>query len=190
MLARDLQRLNDVLSRSSFADRFWIFGGLLLGWARDGTILLHDTRDVDFAFSIEDLDALYSAVPDLERAGFRRLYRYKNNAGQITELALMRRGARFEFFAMLPQDDDYVYFMYGKDESNRWSEIEVRQPRQELDAFDFLDRRWLKPKDHEFELESTYGNWRVPDPNWSYLSQPNIVGSRPWSAEDFDWKDH
>lgn len=188
MVIRDLQRLNDVLAATPFADRFWVCGGLLLGWAREGDILLHDTRDVDFGFFSEDLDRLYESVPALEKAGFRRLYRYRNNAGEVTELALMRRGARFEFFGMAADGDDRVYFMYG-DSPDGILEVEVRQPGQELVPFDFLNRRWLKSKDHELELDLTYGNWRVPDPGWSYLSQPNIVGTRPWDSPPFDWKD-
>src|SRR5713226_9809326 len=104
LLARDLQRLNDVLATSELAGRYWVFGGLLLGWAREGSILRHDTRDADFAIRCEDLRSLYASVPALNRAGFRCLFRFSNNADEVTELTFMRRGAKFEFFGMKPEN--------------------------------------------------------------------------------------
>ena len=41
----DLQRLNDVLATTPIANRYWLFGGLLLGYAREGSVLGHDAVD-------------------------------------------------------------------------------------------------------------------------------------------------
>ena len=76
LYAGDLRRLNDVLSHTSLAARYWVWGGMLLGWARDGSLLAHDTKhlDADFGVLAEDEERFDTAVPVLERAGFRRLY--------------------------------------------------------------------------------------------------------------------
>ncbi len=44
----DLQLLNDTLAAHGLAQSYWLWGGVLLGWAREGAPLAHD-RDADFA---------------------------------------------------------------------------------------------------------------------------------------------
>jgi hypothetical protein len=178
--------LNDVLATTDLAGRYWVFSGLLLGWAREGGILAHDSRDADFGLRRDDLQSLYDAVPVLARAGFRRLFRHVNHEGVVTELTFMRRGAQFEFFCMDPRDGMLVYFMYGYGPSGP-TELEAEAPDQPLVPFEFVGRTWLKPADHDLELTVTYGPWREPDPMFSYLDQPNVVRTRPWRARSYDW---
>jgi hypothetical protein len=186
LFARDLRRLNDVLSATELAGRYWVFGGLLLGWAREGSVLGYDSADADFAIRREDFDRLCASVPALERAGFRRLFRFANNAGEVTELTFMRRGAQFEFFSLTPTGGTFRYFMYGFDKTGA-VEVEVEEPLQALAPFEFVGRTWLKPADHDLELSATYGNWRAPNPDWWYLDQPNVVERRQWQNSDYIW---
>ena len=53
-------------------------------------------------------------------------------------------------------------------------------PAQPLEDVAFLGRTWLKTRDHDAELTALYGNWRVPEPGWDYLSGPAIVEPGPW----------
>ena len=67
---RDLRRLHDVLAATGFGGRYAVCGGMLLGWAREGRLLLDDVRDADFVFDAGDAPAFAAAVPMLARAGF------------------------------------------------------------------------------------------------------------------------
>ena len=185
LLEADLRRLNDALATTDLAGRYWMFSGCLLGWAREGKILRHDTRDVDFGIRSEDVPHLRAAVPTLNRAGFRCLFQFYNNAGKVTELTFIRRGAQYEFFSMEPVDGRLRYYLY--DIRDDPIELEAEQPDQSLVPFDFLNRTWLKQADHELDLATVYGDWRTPDPSWSYLNQPNIVARRRWVHTDYEW---
>src|SRR5689334_2771579 len=46
----DLRLLNDVLAATEFGPRYWVWGGMLLGWAREGRLIAHDIGDADFAY--------------------------------------------------------------------------------------------------------------------------------------------
>src|SRR5688500_4973529 len=56
LLRRNLRRLHDALEQTPLAGRYWLFGGMLLGWAREGRLLRHDYRDVDFGYEAADDD--------------------------------------------------------------------------------------------------------------------------------------
>ncbi len=189
LLSNDLRRLHDVLATTPLTGHYWTFGGFLLGWARDGALLRHDLNDVDFAYESHDDERFLAAVPALVEAGFRRLFRYRNNEGTTTEHSFFRRGAKFDFFRMDRRDDRLRYYVYGTDPEPPGGHVELtcELPAQELAPFEFLGRRWLKPADHDATLTAAYGNWRVPDPTWSFLDDRSIVQRRPWSALDYSW---
>jgi hypothetical protein len=184
---RDLQRLHDVLNATELAGRYWIFGGLLLGWAREGHLIGRDISDADFAVRREDLGRLNTAIPALNQAGFRCLFRFTNNDGEVTELTFMRRGAQFEFFLLTPGDHALRYFLYGFDATGPVQAL-VEEADDSLVPFHFVGRTWLKPADHERELAATYGDWRARNKRWWYLDQPNIVEREPWLNDDYAWR--
>jgi hypothetical protein len=181
VFVRDLQMLNDVLSRTPCGDRYWVWSGLLLGWAREGRVLPHDLRDADFAYADEDEPLIVEGIEALVRAGFRRGFSLRNNAGALTEHTVIRHGARFEFFRMSPVSSEWEYHLYGTGQPFP-TQLTARLPRQRLAPFDFLGRNWLKPVDHEQELSMMYGDWRTPDPSWSYLEQGDVVGREEWTG--------
>jgi hypothetical protein len=181
--ADDLRRLHDVLEGTDFGDRYWVWGGLLLGWAREGGLLDHDLHDADFAYDHGDHDRTDAAFDALERAGFRRWFRYRNNDGDITQATFIRHGARFEFFMVSPCEDDAEYnqyFVYGSDDTGMPAQLRMRIPRQRLARFDFLERSWQKVDDHESELEFLYGDWRTPDPTWDSQGNGGLLDTSPW----------
>jgi hypothetical protein len=182
----DLVKLHDVLEDTEMSGRYWVWAGMLLGWAREGDLLAHD-RDADFALLPGDLAKLLSAVPALRQAGFQPMLQYRNNNGQVTELTFRRRNAMFEFFVFEPVDGMLRSYVYG------WSpdhlvEIESLVPDQELVPFDFLGRTWLRHADFERELECLYGDWRTPKRDWNYLEDDeSAIASRPWTNPDASW---
>jgi hypothetical protein len=190
--ARDLRRLNDVLADSPLAGRYWVWGSLLLGWAREGRLLAHETADpdADFALRFEHAELFYEAVPMLEAAGYRRLYEFRNNEGRVTQHIFLRNGAQFDFsfFFRAPDSEERRFFLYGTS-ADGLIELEGALPDQPLESFRFLRRDWLKPADHESALTAEYGEWRIPDPTWSYVeSDGTIRFRRPWSNTDYLWR--
>lgn len=184
--ADDLRRLHDALESTGLSGRYWVWSGLLLGWARDGAILPHDCLDADFAVDDRDFHLLVDAVPALTRAGFRSDRCFVSNDGVVTELTFTRRGVRFDFFRMFPGDGNLRYFMY----SIGWqsvTELEASVPDQPKVPFSFLGRTWRKSADHAGELRAIYGRWEVPDPSWSYLDQADIIVRRASRHKHFDW---
>jgi hypothetical protein len=181
---RDLRRLHDILEDSGLAGRYWLWSGLLLGWAREGRILPHDVRDADIAYSAADDERFAAAVPALVAGGFRPWFSFRGNDGEIPVRMFVRHGAFFEFYRMTDQESGrgpvrrYHLFGHGEDGP---VEVAAELPRQELVPFEFLGRTWRKPADHEAELEAQYGDWRTPDTSWSYLDEHTIVSRARWS---------
>jgi LicD family len=182
----DLRDLHDVLERTALSGHYWVWGGLLLGWAREGALLPHDD-DADFGVTDDDFHRLVSAVPEITKAGFRCDRRFINNDGRVTEAVFIRHGVRFEFFRMFPDAGRLRYFMYS-DERGEAIQLEASVPDQATVPFSFLGRSWLKHEDHELELSSMYGAWEIPDPSWSYLNGSDIDARRPWHETGFDWR--
>ena len=184
----DVQRLHDALEGTELASRYWVWAGLLLGWAREGRPLAHD-RDADFALLCEDLPKLLGAVPALRSAGFHPLQMFRNNEGQVTEVTFCRHTAKFEFFVMEPVDEMLRYFVYGYP-PDRLIEVEALVPDQELVPFEFLGRTWLRHADYERELKSMYGDWHTPQRSWDYLQDDQAAVSRQvWSNTDLSWSE-
>jgi len=184
----DLQDLNDALRNTELEGYYWVWSGLLLGWAREGAVLPHDCLDADFGVADCDFYRLVGAVPAIVRAGFRCDRRFISSTGQVTELTFIRHGARFEFFRMFPVDGRLHYYMFNI-RLKGITEVEASLPEQQMVPFLFVGRTWLKPKDHELELRSVYGSWELPDPSWSYLDTLGIEARRVSPHSHFDWRD-
>ena len=181
-----LHQLHDVLDGTELAGRYWVWAGMLLGWAREGRLLTHD-RDADFALLPGDLPKLFRAVPALRMAGFHPLQIFRNNDGDVTEVTLCRRTAKFEFFVMEPVDGMLRYYVYGR-LPDRLIEVEARVAEQELVPFEFLGRTWQRHADYEGELKSMYGDWRTPQRSWDYLQDDQaVVSRRTWTNSDESW---
>ncbi|MGH9105619.1 MAG: hypothetical protein ACRDZX_07235, partial [Acidimicrobiales bacterium] len=105
VLHNALRGLHDVLEQTPLAGRYWLDGGLLLGWAREGDALANDTDDVDFGFLAADYPKLASAVPALERAGFSLLQVLRDNNGEVVVLNFKKHGVQFDFVKALPERD-------------------------------------------------------------------------------------
>ena len=56
-------------------------------------------------------------------------------------------------------------------------------PNHGLSELEFFGCRWMKPDDHETYLESLFGDWRTPNPNYHYLTDSRAVIARsPWQG--------
>ncbi len=179
--SRNLQRLHAALEGTPIDGRYWIRAGLLLGWVREGRILRHDVDDADFGFLAHDRERLLASLDALVAAGFEPWRAYRNNAGRATELSLRKDGARFEFIETTEKGEVFEYFLYAS-HANPPGEFRCQVPRHGFAPIRFLGRRWLKPEPHEPYLETLYGDWRTPDPSYSYLKAGSIVERSRWTG--------
>jgi hypothetical protein len=179
---RDLERLHGVLEGSPLAGRYWLWGGVVLGWAREGRILVHDQKDVDIAYEAGDEDRFAASRPALVEAGFQPWFRYQSNEGVITETTFVRHGAKYEFWRMERVGEELEYHVYGCDLEGQPVQIRSRVPWQPLECFDFAGSQWLKTLDHDRELTILYGDWRTPDPAWDYVEQAGLLGRAVWNG--------
>jgi hypothetical protein len=185
-MAASLRLLNDVLARGPLAGRHWAFGGFLLGWAREGDLMLHDSGDADFCFLAEDLERLEAVVPDLAAAGFELVHRFPSlEAAEPTEYSFRRDGAKFDFFRLWLDGDVFRYRNYGHAPSGPVVN-DCAIPAQPLEEFHFLGRSWLKVRDHDAELTALYGDWRTPCSDWNYLDGPAIERTGRWDDGGYD----
>ncbi len=185
VFADDLRRLHDVLAGTAFGERYWVWGGLLLGWARERAPLAHDLHDADFAFTPGEGAGFADAARALMGAGFAPHKRFCTNSGKPTQWSFLRNGAKFEFWALEPEDGLLRYHVYGDDPP---MQAVGELPAQPLRTFRFLRRRWRKHADHERELSAHYGDWRTPDPSWGYLGDGCIVSREPWQRPNSAWQ--
>jgi hypothetical protein len=181
----DLRLWHDVLATTQMAGRVWLFGGLLLGLVREGGLMLHDCHDADFAFHSDDVARLESCFPALIEAGFAPHYRFPGVIGDATEYSFSRGGAKFELFRIEVVGARFRYWNYGHGPDGPVKNT-CSIPAQPLEEVRFLDRTWLKVRNHEAELTALYGDWRTPDPGYDYLRGPAIEHTERWDPSTFE----
>lgn len=176
----DLRLLNDALAGTGFGAHYWVWGGMLLGWAREGRLIASDIGEADFGYTPEHEDLFAQAEPALLDAGFRRWYAFWSNSGVRTNTVYIRRGSLYEFSLMTPLDADRLeYHAYGVIATGVVQQV-AHVPHTGVEEFQFLGRTWRKPVDHEKLFELNYGDWRTPDPQWNYLDDGAAVRRETW----------
>ena len=163
-------KLHEVLQCSPLRDRYWICGGALLGWAREGSLLKHDP-DIDFHFWEEDREHFLKGSEMLKQSGFKPEFCWRNTDNHITEYVLSYRHIRFEFFEATKANGNTRWMAYGSNARRGIDGVQLlcETPGQELSEFEFLGKNWLKPKDHVKYLTALYGDWKTPNPDYSYI---------------------
>ncbi len=175
----NLALLNKVLAKTTLADRYWIWGGVLLGWAREGRILPHDYLDADLAYFREDRNKFLGAIDALIEAGFQPHCQWVNDNGCVTEHVFIKDGASFDFFELYKEGDHATYWLYAPLEiKNAWIELIGVVPVHEFSHMQFLKRTWRKPADHETFLTAVYGDWRTPNPYFNFVRDEKSIIQR------------
>jgi hypothetical protein len=176
---RGLVHLHDLLSRTGFHDKYWVFLGLMLGCVREGGPLRWD-RDSDFAFLDRDLPDFLAALEVLRRNGYDLRPLQVNNDGRTTKWALKRDGYKYEFF-QLDRHDGKLRWHYHQRRPPM--ELTNEVPAHGLAAFELYGRRFMIPDNAEQQLALLYGNWRTPDPGYVYWRDCKAtVDRKPWTG--------
>lgn len=160
----------------------WICGGVLLGYARHGALLEHDT-DIDFHYWKKDSNATIKFINDLtSKKNFSYSKNYKNNDGQITQHVIKYKKTTIDFFMAEEIDDKIEWYSYTTKHWNRPSRQFLNQaPYMGLEKFNFYGHKALKPRNHEIYLESLYGDWKTPQKDYTYyIDSKAIISKSPW----------
>ncbi len=152
--------------------------GTLLGMIRDNKLIPYD-RDIDFAvhfdndFTPKKLDRLLRSI------GLKRIkaFYYK---GKPVELTYTNGITHIDFFRLFDKGDHSLVHVFYKDvdrkypSKNHYTVLELA-----LAHIDGVKKTTINgitvniPTNYEDFLASAYTeNWRIPDPNWSYLNSP------------------
>jgi hypothetical protein len=178
-LVECLRLFHDLVSQTPFAEKYWVCGGMLLGYARERKLLTSD-NDFDFHYWSKDIDLFHEAINILEKVGFKKYLRWTNNEGHATEYVLIYKEIKFEFFEARRVPEGIHWYCYHHRPPRQFLN---QVPDYELSPFMFYDREWLKPADHEQYLESLYGNWREPCPDYVYYEDSQaIIQTDPWTG--------
>ncbi|MGB9111572.1 MAG: hypothetical protein WCF24_02470 [Acidimicrobiales bacterium] len=190
---RNLRKLNDLFVRRGVDDRFWLSGGLLLGWARQGGILPNDYKDADFGLRSDDCGIFCALVPDLIAGGFLPFRRFRDNDGRTTLWSFWKDGSQFDFIEYRTEEASRWFTGYFDFDGASWQVI-GKVPDGPLERISFLGRWWWKPGDHQAELAALYGDWEVP---WDEASKghawntgrdsPAIVERVAWLSAEMSW---
>ena len=180
---RNLVFLHDTLAATAIAERYWVIGGLLIGWAREGRVLAHDCQDGDFGLLQQDQEIFLNAIPALVAAGFRPFARYIDNRGITVEYSFTKDGARFDFFLHETVGDQIRCTFFGVSPGpmdQRPIEMISQVPLYGLAPMDFLGRVWRKPEDHEGFLTAEYGDWWLRRPAFDHCTDDRSVIQINW----------
>lgn len=177
---RGLLHLHDVLSATSFADRYWMTMGLLLGCMRDGVPIPWD-RDCDFGFMDRDLPQFLSALRKLRAAGFDLRPPQVNNDGRTTIWTLKFQGVRYDFLLFDHFGAKVRWYCHRRKPQ---MEVVNEVPAHGLVDYELYGRRWRIPSNAAEVLARIYGDWRRPNPGYVYWRDCGAIVERyPWTGE-------
>ena len=181
-----MQHLHDTIANTPLHNKYWVCGGALLGYVREGALLKHDP-DIDFHVWRDDLPAFLDSVESLKQAGFKPWVIWRNIAGQITEYVYKYKGLHFEFFVADKVNGNTQSTLYDT-VYIALEEFVFETPGCELDKFEFYNRTWLKPANHEEYLTALYGDWKTPDKKYKHNKSKTVVSRKEMPGKQI-WKD-
>jgi len=170
-----------LFNQTPMQSRFWICGGVLLGYMREGSIIRGDT-DIDFHYWVEDEALLLKVFQELSGQGVEYVARYINNEGLVTQHVLKVLGVKVEFFAAWRKEGYIEWNCYTTRHWNRpIRQFLNRIPDLQFEPAQFYEIEVFKPVDHDLYLRALYGDWRKPMTDYTYyIDSAAIVSCEPW----------
>lgn len=172
------------LKDTPMKDKFWLCGGALLGYAREGALLKHD-NDIDFHYWSSDALLIEDTLKSLKIYGFKYCYNLKNSSGNITQHTIKYKNVKIDFFEAIKKDTNIQWTCYTTKHWNRPARQFLNQiPSVELTAVEFYGVSILKPLDHDAYLTALYGDWQKPMKDYTYyIDSKAIISKEPWSPK-------
>ena len=143
---------------------FTLFGGVLLGIIRDGTILPHD-KDVDVAVLAEDL------TPEIVEAikGSPLFRAHNNGETEYGHFTLKENKISFDIFVLYKKDN--IRYMNPTGSSCLVFLAECYEGP--LGEITYLDRRWKIPYKHVDYFKAMYGDgWKITEKSSNWHNAP------------------
>jgi hypothetical protein len=178
-----LSSVHHALTVDGLIGHWHLYGGALLGWARQGRMLDHDLHDIDIAVDEEALPELLDVIDSLCLDGFDVDRVFVSNDGSVREVALRYGEVRVDLFVFRSVQGFWDNRGYG-DRHGRPSELVSMLPRQPLETVRLNGLMWPKVERHEVELETIYGDWQTPDPTWKFGDDRSVVRTELWTMHD------
>jgi len=177
------------LEQTPMKGSYWLCGGILLGYAREGRLLRHDT-DIDFHYWKEDEEKMRETWEMLPRFGFKQVKIIRSNNNHPSQYVFKFGKVKVEFFLAWREEGKVNWYCYTTKHWNRPSRQFLNQiPDLEISGIEWYGVPVKKPADHDLYLTSIYGDWRVPMKGYVYYFDSRaIVSCEPWKHEN--WKDH
>lgn len=156
--------------------RFWIRGGTLLGFHREGDIIKNDEDDFDVMIWKKDTKKFLAVMPEFEKKGFNS-YLYKQLAskdGTPNVMSLTRHGCMVGVVMTGTNEKEAFY------RSGFKGHVSVFDKKlfQKFTNIKWRDLSFKAPKDIEGYLVQRYGkNWREPKrigEGWTSHIDPNM----------------
>ncbi|MDR0673269.1 MAG: hypothetical protein LBF93_06355 [Zoogloeaceae bacterium] len=169
------------LNETPMKGRYWLCGGGVLGYARCGSFLSHDS-DIDFHYWAEDETLFCQVTRDLGNLGLEQVLTYINNDGKPIVHKFSHKGIGIDFFPCW-RDNGFIYWMsnISRHRSRPARQFLSRVPDQQMKEVEFLGVPVFMPKDTDQYLTSLYGDWRIPMPDYCYwIDSKAIISCDPW----------
>lgn len=192
---------------------FWMYGGALLGYVRDGKLIPWD-KDIDLFVWKKDYGQLSDLKETFRKAGYKCIFKdgcvmlkWKDKNMTIAHYTLDGKIAYLEKLCTRNKMGNMIYFgllckaieygMRGTTKFLKWFLLKTNcayKVRQEVPSHFYLKLKTINilgvdlkvPKETEEYLEYTFGsNWRTPIKNFKYAPEyiKIVKGKRPTKAK-------
>lgn len=173
-----IQRVDRVMREAKIT--YFLDFGTLLGICREGKLIAHD-RDMDFGiyfdngFGETELDQMMKQIGMKKERSF--VFR-----GQPKEISYFNGITNIDFFVHEEVEDKSIAYVFSR-------KLEKKYPSDKHYSVMELSHAHITgvkriavngfemniPENYEEYLKSAYtSNWKIPDPKWTYLSDPGL----------------
>ncbi len=155
---------------------YFVMGGALLGFIREGKLLNHD-EDIDIGIFIDDWSPRIHM--ELERKGFKFISKMGTNLEGL-EYRFVKNGIQLDIFFWYKEEHHYWYAAWWR-ENKLKDRIRLVFSPFKIDTMNVLGENFSIPSNPESWLEQIYGSdWMTPKTNWHWATSCKNVIEAPF----------